>query len=46
MSQSIRYKDRHLGFVISHGGHLGFLIGTKNKNLADDVEILLLFKFR
>ena len=36
MSQPIR----------GQGGHLVFLIGTKNTNLVEAVEILLLVKFR
>ena len=36
MSQQIRGK----------GGHLVFLIGPKNTNLVEDVEILLPIKFR
>ena len=28
------------------GGHLDFLIGPKNKNLVENVEILLPVKFR
>ena len=35
MSQPIRAK----------GGHLVFLIGLKNTNLVEDVEILLAVKF-
>ena len=36
MSQPIRGQD----------GHLGFPIGPKNTNLVEDVEVLLLVKFR
>ena len=36
MSQPIR----------GQGGHLGFLIGPKNTNLVENIEILLPVKFR
>ena len=32
--------------IRSQGGHLIFPIGQKNTNLVEDVEILLLVKFR
>ena len=31
--------------IRGQGGHLAFPIGSKNANLVEDVEILLLLKF-
>ena len=36
----------HICWQIGQGSHPGFLIGLKNTNLVEDVEILLPIKFR
>ena len=41
-----RIKSKMSRLIRGKGGHLVFLIGQKNTNLAEDIEILLPVKFR